>query len=272
MNPVYILIRTSRRPVFFARMMETIQQQTYKNIVTIVHSDCPLDRDYVAGDIVIRDKAFGPEFGSGAYNLYNNRLLKAMPEGPGWYHFMDDDDEYAGADSIERMVAQGKRDHINVFRVKRWGGKVFPEKWGVQKSFQTECFFLHTDHKAVAQWWGNLGGDHDYSKKIARVLPTNWCDGPIIVQAQEGKGHGRRTDAGGVRRIGDDGYKTTEMIPVLALCPSKRGEVRRDWLKQGQVKNLPYALALELEREGKVKITYPGRTGETTPPRNLFSR
>ena len=50
-DPVYILIRTANRPIFFRNMMESIKRQTYKNIVTIVHSDNPNDL-YVEGDIL----------------------------------------------------------------------------------------------------------------------------------------------------------------------------------------------------------------------------
>ena len=124
----------------------------------------------MTGDIIIKGKAFSKGFGAGGYNLYNNRLLAQIPNGEGWYHFIDDDDDYDSPEAIEKLVERSLRDHINVARVKRWNNKIFPASWGSAKSFQTECFFLHTDHKNLAQWWGNLGGDHDYSqKKIGRA-------------------------------------------------------------------------------------------------------
>lgn len=55
LDSVYILIRTANRPMFFQHMMESIKKQTYKNIVTIVHSDNPNDL-YVEGDIIIRSE------------------------------------------------------------------------------------------------------------------------------------------------------------------------------------------------------------------------
>lgn len=251
--PVYILIRTSGRPKFFACMMESIKNQTYKNIVTIVHSDDPRDK-YVTGDIIINGTVYGPEYGDGTYNLYNNRLLKAIPKIPGWFHFIDDDDRYASSDVIERLVKNSKKDHINIARVKRWNKTVFPRHWRNQNSYQTECFFLHTDHRFKGKWWGNKGGDHNYSKQITKVLPKNWIEDLYICEAQEGKGHGRKLDKGG--KITERPHLKPETpISVLGLRKHMTGN-RKEWIKAGQIKILPYEIALKLERLGKAKITH----------------
>lgn len=268
MDPVYILIRTSRRPEYFRRMMETIKSQTYKNIVTIIHGDDPRDK-YIEGDIIIRGTAYGKEYGSGPYNLYQNRLLAAIPDGPGWYHFIDDDDEYAAPDVIEKFVDNSFSDHINVCRVVRWNGKVVPEKWGVQRSYQTECFMVHTDHKKKAKWWANLGGDHDYSKKLTRVLPINWIENLIVCRAQTGKGHGRRLDVEGKFKTCSD-FLPDDKIAVLVLRPYKSGQ-RRDWLRQGEIKMIDYKKACELEKLGVVKITNHGIYTEAPAPRRIMN-
>lgn len=267
-DPVYILIRTSGRPRFFARMMETIKNQTYENIVTIVHSDDPRD-EYVTGDIIHRGPAYGPEYGNGPYNLYNNRLLKEIPDGPGWYHFIDDDDEYYDEHAIEKFVKNSKRDHINVARVIRWNNQVFPKKWGYQNSFQTECFLLHTDHKKKAQWWPHLGGDHHYSKQLTRVLPTNWIDDFIVCRAQEGKGHGGKLDAGN-RKTDYDGINPKMKIGVLGIV-RHIGKSKEESIKQGEVRLMKYEIAERLEKMGKVKITYPQTVKERAPFRNVFT-
>lgn len=270
--PVYILIRTSGRPRFFARMMESIKNQTYENIITIVHTDDPRD-EYVTGDIIIRGCAFGPEYGDGAYNLYNNRLLKHIPNGNGWYHFLDDDDEYASPDAISSIVEKSKRDHINVARVKRiMGGNrhcIFPDKWGSQKSYQTECFFLHTDHKGKAKWWGNKGGDHYYSKQLTRILPINWIDNLIICQAQEAKGHGLKKDTGGKLIKYAPSWPGDKMIPVVGLTRVNRGP-RNEWIRCGEVKHMKYEAAARLEKEKKVKITYWTEQIEKRPVRQIY--
>jgi hypothetical protein len=232
--------------------MESIKKQTYKKIVTIVHSDDPRD-EYVNGDIIIKGPAYGPEYGSGSYNLYNNRLLKEIPDGPGWYHFIDDDDVYASDDIIEKIVEKSKSDYVNVARVKRWNNIVFPKDWGIQKSYQTECFFLHTDHKLKATWWGNKGGDHHYSKQLTKILPINWIDNLLLCCAQEGKGHGNKLDKGG-RVTKQCKFKAEDKVPVLGLRKSVAGN-RSDWIRAGEIKYMRYETAEKLERLGKIKFT-----------------
>jgi hypothetical protein len=264
--PVYILIRTSGRPKFFGRMMETIKSQTYDNIVTIVHTDDPRD-EYVTGDIILKGAAYGQEYGSAPYNLYNNKLLKAIPS-EGWFHFIDDDDEYANIDVIEKLVKRSKKDYVNVGRVERWNKTLWPKNWGYQKSFQTECFFMHTDYRFKSKWWGNKGGDHYYSKQLTKILPINWMDKLLICKAQEGKGHGRKLDKGGkiVKHINID---PESKIPVLGLRKNMSGP-RAEWIKRSEMKYMRYETALRLEKLGKVKIT--NYTNYQEPPgiRNML--
>lgn len=194
--PVYILLRTSSRPKFFLNCYKSIQEQDYPNIVVITHIDTEKDREYAKGDMIITSPD-APRTTKGFYNLFCNSLLDAIPEGDGWYHFIDDDDKYTAPDCISRMVAMAKKDYINIARSKRSFGKVWPRTWGKQKSYQTECFFLHTCHKDKARWPNHTGGDHYYSSQLTTIhnLPVNWTDENFIIcEAQIGKGHGRRLD------------------------------------------------------------------------------
>lgn len=268
-DPVYILIRTSNRPNFFGRMMETIKEQSYPNVVTIVHTDDPRDK-YVEGDIIIRGSAYGPEFGNGSYNLYNNRLLKAIPDGPGWFHFIDDDDEYAGIDVIAKFVNESKKDHVNVARVQRWKQTIWPRKWRNQRSFQTECFLVHTDHKNRAKWWGHKGGDHNYSKKLTKRLPINWIEHLLVCKAQEGKGHGKKLDKGGRRLDYSDAFKPYEKVTCIGLYPINVSN-KNNRIAQGEIKKLRYDVAQKFERMGKVKITHESSIKEKAPPRNMLN-
>ena len=270
-DPVYILIRTSGRPKFFARCMESIKAQTYPNITTIVHTDNP-DDDYVEGDIIVRGEAYPRSVGTAPYNLYCNRLLEAIPDGPGWYHFIDDDDAYACPDAIERFVAASKRDHINVTRVRRWNDVVFPRRWCVQQSFQTECFLLHTDHKGLAKWWANRGGDHNYTRQITRSLKINWIDDLLLCYAQEGKGHGRKLDEGqhvqATATIPMKRLSTVAIRNELILCrylkrvrvPSyRRGDI-------GELHHLPRYTAYQMAMKGKVEIVQDGENVQNLQP------
>lgn len=261
--PVYILIRTSKRPNFFTACMNSVQEQDYPNIITIVHTDNPEDT-YVYGDIIIRGEPFSRDLGRAPYNLYCNRLLDSIPDGPGWFMFLDDDDALHSPDVISRLVAASKRDQINVARVIRWNNEVFPKDWGSSRSFQTECFMIHTDHKSLGRWWANRGGDHYYTRQITDKLTINWIPDLIIAHAMEGKGHGHCYDLGEApRRI-----KPNDLVPVIykqrVRIPTEcRG-------MPGNVRSIPYRHALELQLRGKVEIKKPSdfvETVETTVAR-----
>lgn len=263
LDPVYILIRTANRPLFFQHMMESIKKQTYKNIVTIVHSDNPNDL-YIEGDIIIRSQR-DESLGNGFYNLYCNKLLEAIPETPGWYHFIDDDDEYYSDDVIERLVANSKRDHVNVSRVKRWNETIFPHRWKNQHSFQTECFFLHTDHKNKGIWWNNKGGDHYYSKQLTKQLPVNWIDNLIICRAQHGKGNGKRYDRDQMQEFCNDYMRQLITISHVGARGEENRLVKVYYLrrvsgrssqrgKEGEYRYIPLKYAQRLQNIGKVQI------------------
>ena len=252
---VYILIRTSNRPKYFKKMMDSIKTQTYKDIVTIVHTDNDKDT-YVEGDIIVKGEILNVK-GSAPYNLYNNTLLKSIP-GEGWYCFLDDDDMLYDDFVIEKLVKHAKRDHINIGHVIRWDNTIWPKTWGVQKSFQTECFFLHTDHKDKASWWANKGGDHYYTKQLTSQLPINWIDEIIIAKAQEGKGNGKRYDLGErpsiqntntPERPGNICFQDVliEFLKEIKTPKALRGKV-------GEIKTMQRMRAERLESKGKVRI------------------
>ncbi len=44
-----------------------------------------------------------------------------------------------------------------VFHVRRWKGTVWPAQWGRQRSFQTECFMVHSLNASKSKWWANKG-------------------------------------------------------------------------------------------------------------------
>lgn len=232
--PVYILIRTSGRPKYFKTMMESVKSQTYKNIITIVHTDDPRDT-YIEGDIIVKGNRFSPLEGKAPYNLYNNRLLDSIPEEPGYYCFLDDDDMYTEPRAIEKFVSQCEEDKINVCRVIRWNKTIYPKKWKECNTFQTECFMLHTKHKNSARWWANEGGDHYYTGQLTRrdenPLEINWIDDLIVCEAQTGKGHGKRIDIDGKgeRRLGKtDKIAVYFLRDVMSPFPArgKKGETK----------------------------------------------
>lgn len=249
--PVYILIRTSGRPNKFKITMQSVRNQTYPNIVTIVHSDNPDDK-YVEGDIIIHGKKLTHEDGRGFYNLYCNTLLDAIPDdAPGWYFFLDDDDLFCADDVIERLVAASHPDRINVCRVQRYG-KIYPPNWGQARSFHTQSFFLHTKHKALARWWKALGGDHNYSGQIAEKLGINWIGNLYSAKCQTGKGYGLAERHMVKHSQQDLKVPTWVLYNTRVKFPSDcRG-------REGEIKQIPFRRAIELEMRGKIIINPTG--------------
>ena len=248
-TPVFILTRTSGRPIFFNRCMQSINNQTYDNIITIVHTDNPFDK-YIAGDIIISSEKIAN--GTNApYNLYCNKLLESIPDENGYYFFLDDDDQFFENNSLEKFISQCKESDINVARVMRWNFEIFPKHWGKETSFQTECFILHTKHKSLGKWWSNKGGDHYYSKQITEKLNINWIDKLIVCKVQESKGHGRCYDYGGLPQslqiVPDN-----KQVPVLYLERVITPQTARG--RQGEVKMIIYRRAKMLENKGHVRI------------------
>jgi hypothetical protein len=234
-------------------MFESVKSQTYPNIITIVHTDNPVD-DYAQGDIIIRgERKNGPNMGNAPYNLYCNKLLESIPvdkHGEGWYHFMDDDDMYVSPDSIERFICRAKKTHVNIARSDRGNGNIWPRHWRGQKSFQTECFLLHTDHRLKATWHDKTAGDHYYSRQLTEDLrmPINWIEGLIVAKAQEGKGRGAKLDYGEGAR--DARGRMTAIVYFLDRVRSPadcRGE-------KGEIKEIPLKIAEKLFLKSVVKI------------------
>ena len=246
---LYILTRTSGRPAFFARMRETVKALAWPGpVVHIVHTDDPRDT-YIEGDIIVRGETLGPSFGSGFYNLYQNRLLNAIP-GQGWVHFIDDDDEYCAPDSLSFM-ADANKTALHVCKTRRVGvskhADIFPPLWLKQKTFQTECFVLWSVIAKQHKWWGEKGGDHHYTSKITRKTPITWHD-VIATQAQAGKGHGSCLDASG--KAVHPGVLTGDVWFKMFASVGGR--------KQAQLIQVPIMEAETLERHKLGRITFKG--------------
>ena len=258
--PVYILIRTSNRPIFFKNMMESIIKQTYKNIITIVHTDNTNDK-YVTGDIVIHGEKIIS--GTASYNLYCNTLLDSVPDIDGYYMFLDDDDMLFSDDAIEKFVSNCQKDKINVARVMRWNFEIFPKRWEQELSFQTECFMLHNSHRKLATWWDKRGGDHYYTRQITSILPINWIDDLIIAKAQDGKGNGECLDLGQRKNSENIPYKTRirsntsyrDMVHVIYLKTIVTPSILKG--REGEIKMMELRRAEQLALKGKVKIIPP---------------
>ena len=251
MEPLYILTRTSGRPEFFRRCRESVKSLQWPGgVVHIVHIDDPRSEQYVECDILVKGTAHGPNMGTAPYNLYNNRLLKAIPSS-GWVAFLDDDDEYTEPDVFERVLGD-KPDpkKIYICKAMRWNETVWPRKWGTQSSFQTECFVVHSTIAVTAKWWGDKGGDHAYTRQFTRRhIPLVWRD-VLVAKAQEGKGHGKLIDIGGELMDMDD-FPQNQTVWV---------KLHRDGLGRnyGKPVQMTFGEGRVFEKHGVGRVTFKG--------------
>ena len=251
MEPLYILTRTSGRRKFYERCRDSVRALSWPGGVTwIVHTDDPRDT-YVDADIIVQGEAHGPYMGSGSYNLYNNRLLSAIP-GDGWVHFIDDDDEYASADVFENLLEGASKKKLQIGKVCRGGSVVWPKTWGTQRSFQTECFCVWSELAKKGKWWADKGGDHYYTRQLVRQSGTQWHDVMIAV-AQEGKSHGKRVDIGGEQPDYTASIKPSEKV-WFKMFIDKNGR------RGGKLYDIPYSEALTLEKYDFGRVTFKGVT------------
>lgn len=196
MKPFYILTRTSGRPTFFKKCMDSVKSQTYKNIIWIVHYDNPDDK-YVEGDIILYSKKIKVENERHApYNLYFNKMMDSISENDGWFIFLDDDDKLYSSTCIEEVIPFLIEDRLNGAKA-IWGdyynpGKrlVFPDDFPPkpQISLPTQSIILHVKHKDKGRFWDKTYGDYNFTMQLG--MPINWID--VVLQEQQFvKGYGK---------------------------------------------------------------------------------
>jgi hypothetical protein len=201
---VFVLTRTSGRPVMFARLRESLASQVFDGrIVHVVYSDDPSD-DYVVGDVVVRGLRLRRKFqGSFPWEVYNLALLRAVESfgEPGFIVFIDDDDVYVDEGSIATIVRHAREDSILVWKVERERGRVSPFDWNASLGsdegrvcWEAGCF--HSSQLQVAFGVGidsMDGADGRFWAGLADYLPVVRLD-RVLAKPQVGKGHGRRRD------------------------------------------------------------------------------
>lgn len=206
-NPVAnILIRTSNRPNFFKKCIQSIQKQTYKNINIWVSVDRPnndytipypvypifVNREQTIGQA--KDETYGKPF---PFNLYFNEMHKKIKDGIIFY--LDDDDRYIDEYAIEKVVNEYKNGNELIF----WRARVgeyeipYPENFGREPIlFQcsTISFAFDVKYKNVAVWEGFKRGDYRVAKKLYEKIKNVGYINEILAETQDGSHYGRDCD------------------------------------------------------------------------------
>lgn len=208
---INIITRTHNRPNGFAKLIQSIREQSYRNIKHYVTVDdwkkSSYVRDYDDIEIVDIDKvsvskepdipnpATGGRF---IYNLYLNKAISQINEG--WILILDDDDCFTSNTSLSEMVSQ-ITDNMDMvlFQMKYPSGAVLPAPQNMRKSPQLgrigmPCVLAHNSIVKQVKFDGWKCGDFRYILKLYNLTNAKkWIDKPLIQLGNNG-GQGRGQD------------------------------------------------------------------------------
>lgn len=167
-----ILIRTSYRPNGFKKTLESINQQSYKNIRIIVSYDDERALSYIPEHIEkIRVYKNDDLF---FYDNYCN-TLKSMVN-CGWFFFLDDGDVLSYPLVLEEIRREVSKQNGLVVQFSR-NGKLKPSDKLIKArkiergKIGMPCLVLHHSHKNKADFDGSVGAsDYIWIKEISKKV------------------------------------------------------------------------------------------------------
>jgi glycosyltransferase involved in cell wall biosynthesis len=185
------LIRTSNRPVQFARCLESIRNQTYQNVRIVVGFDYLRALEYIPKGIE-RQMVYADKTLPCYYDCYCNQL-KLNTE-IDWFFFLDDDDILASPTVLqelsehltgpqEAIICQFLRNGVpkpadNYIRKRViWEGKI-----------GLPCLVLHSKYKDLSGLDGQKAGDYRYIKEVTDQVPTKFIALPLVSSGPRGFG------------------------------------------------------------------------------------
>lgn len=210
---INILIRTTgKREESFNRCLQSVVNQTHKNVRIIVSYDCDTVPSYIpqcltaeisgvhydSQDLI--DNTFQIVIDQNlieiikvrkqpslyGYNLYCNDLKSQVTDG--YLLYLDDDDTFVDNRSLERIVPHLREDKVIIcqmirgYRVKPRYGEIESGKIGMP------CFLLHAKHKDVAMFDDSSNADYKFIAEICSKLPHKFV--PIVVVRSDKRSYG----------------------------------------------------------------------------------
>jgi glycosyltransferase involved in cell wall biosynthesis len=181
---INILIRTSYRPSGFKRALQSVLNQTHKDIRIIVSYDNHNALRYIP-DTVEKVKVLrGP--GNYFYDDYCNKLKELVTDG--YFLFLDDDDYLANPEILANLplsedyglIVQLRRGNV----IRPETSEILPGKIGMP------CLILHHSHKHLANIPPTGQGDYYWIKAVSEKLPMRFE--PVIVVCSDKRGNGKQ--------------------------------------------------------------------------------
>ncbi len=182
---INILIRTSFRPLGFARALKSIQNQTHKDIRIIVSYDNHNALRYIPDEIEKIKVVRG--VGTYFYDAYCNELKAQVKEG--FFLFLDDDDYLRNSKVIEELIPHLLPGRGLLVQLKR-GDRIRPEMGLIESGkIGMPCLMLHHSHKDLGDIPPTGQGDYYWIKEVASKLEIRFV--PIIVVCSDKRGNGK---------------------------------------------------------------------------------
>lgn len=190
---ITVLTRTSRRPVFFAECLRSVQAQSVKPY-HIISSDDPEDTYALGkGDHLLHIPA---QHGRGS-NLYLNMMRRYIPKKSPWVMFLDDDDHFTDIDAVKKIQNNIRsEDDLLLWQVQFPHGLVPGLALGHAPSpgnITGIGFCFHSKH--WIDWVSDSFGDYFVIAQLYMRLNPVWID-EVLTGLQSSAGHGLRRDLG----------------------------------------------------------------------------
>jgi glycosyltransferase involved in cell wall biosynthesis len=197
-----VLIRTSKRPNYFSRCIESVLKQDYENVNIVVICDEDTAVKYTRGyncrmiqpDPVTHMDRPENDPNYTAWFPYNAYLDQAQRKVNGFLFFLDDDDMYNSPKSISSVMQKAKRDSLMIWKVnmKKYG--IIPNgSFGKKPTLGDVtgiglCY--HTDNIDKSDWTPFKCADFRTAKNFDKIV---WIDS-VLSEIQDEPGRGIKKD------------------------------------------------------------------------------
>ena len=161
-----ILIRTSERPDYFKKCMESIKKQTFSGKVNIHVCYDTLDtykyaKTYKDINLIFKEK-YDKYY---SFNLYCNLLLKEVEKG--WIIFLDDDDMFLNENALSIISSRIEdEDDLIIWDFLRPDKIISPKNKFKLGEVDTTCFCFHNKNKEKSEWVSDRCSDFHFFKKL----------------------------------------------------------------------------------------------------------
>lgn len=188
---INILIRTSYRPAQFARCLDSIATQTYRNIRIVVGYDDDRAQQYIP-ETIERMRVFKVERYPYYYDIYCNHLKMFVNDG--WFFFLDDDDVLVSPTVLQELAEHLTGPHEAIICQFLRRGVPKPTDNYIRKRIIREgkiglpCLVLHSKHKGLSGLDGQKAGDYRYIKEVTDQVNTKFITLPLVDAGTRGHG------------------------------------------------------------------------------------